>query len=300
MVYTFPFTSTFSIHFPNALGIVLNAPTIIAITVTIIFLRFFIILLQDLRISCLNFWDEAWWFFISKFLDYCLRFHYFVLLSEEILFLSNGFCFLAMSKFSRVRFILFVTWSVHRVFSFPFFCPLMFAFSFLLLMSLIVLIPRLCMWSFSRCIYPSKLSWMLQNLFLLLFLTYIASLCSLYYVIAYAGSWFLFCIFLISGRIVDVLLSSILRMDVSIFLCQIPFLCPYCISSMHAKGLFLLSFTSLLLFKSMLADGFSLEFEWQQVSSSLQDSSQDSSRAQQCCHLVSLYPSVNLQVLQAF
>ena len=34
--------------------------------------------------------------------------------------------------------------------------------------------------------------------------------------------------------------------------------------------------TPLEFFTSVLADGFSLEFEWQQVSSSLQDSSQDS------------------------
>ena len=35
-------------------------------------------------------------------------------------------------------------------------------------------------------------------------------------------------------------------------------------------------FTPLEFFTSVLADGFSMEFEWQQVSSSLQDSSQDS------------------------
>ena len=51
-------------------------------------------------------------------------------------------------------------------------------------------------------------------------------------------------------------------------------------------------------FTSVLADGFSLVFEWQQVSSSLQDSSQYSGRPHQCCRLDSLYPSV--QVLQAF
>ena len=56
---------------------------------------------------------------------------------------------------------------------------------------------------------------------------------------------------------------------------------------------------SLEFFTSMLADGFSLEFEWQQVSSSLRDSSQDSSRSQHCCHLDSLYPSANFQVFQA-
>ena len=38
---------------------------------------------------------------------------------------------------------------------------------------------------------------------------------------------------------------------------------------------------------------FLLEFEWQQVSSSLQDSSQYSGHPQQCCHLDSLYPSAN-------
>ena len=37
---------------------------------------------------------------------------------------------------------------------------------------------------------------------------------------------------------------------------------------------------SLELFTSALADGFSLETEWQQVSSSLQDSSQYSGRSQ--------------------
>ena len=61
----------------------------------------------------------------------------------------------------------------------------------------------------------------------------------------------------------------------------------------------LLSFTPLEFFTSVLADGFSLEFEWQQVSSSLQDTSQYSGRPQQCCRLDSLHPSANLQVLQA-
>ena len=57
---------------------------------------------------------------------------------------------------------------------------------------------------------------------------------------------------------------------------------------------------SLEFFSSALVDGFSLESEWQQVSSSLQDSSQDSGRSQQCCHLDSLYPSATFQDLQAF
>ena len=61
----------------------------------------------------------------------------------------------------------------------------------------------------------------------------------------------------------------------------------------------LLFFTPLEFFTSVLADGFSLEFEWQQVSSSLQDSSHYSGRPQQCCHLDNLYQSANFQVLQA-
>ena len=64
--------------------------------------------------------------------------------------------------------------------------------------------------------------------------------------------------------------------------------------------LLLLLFTPWVFFTSVLADGFSLESEWQQVSSGLQNSSQDSGRFQQCCDLDSLYPSANFQVLQAF
>ena len=44
--------------------------------------------------------------------------------------------------------------------------------------------------------------------------------------------------------------------------------------------LLLLLFTPLEFFTSVLADGFSLEFEWQQFFSSLQDSSQYSGRSQ--------------------
>ena len=40
-----------------------------------------------------------------------------------------------------------------------------------------------------------------------------------------------------------------------------------------------------------LADGFSLEFEWQQVSTSFQDSSQYSNRPQQCCSLDGFHTS---------
>ena len=69
--------------------------------------------------------------------------------------------------------------------------------------------------------------------------------------------------------------------------------------SPHSLHLHLL-FTPLEFFTSVVADSFSLEFVWQQVSSSLQDSSQYSGRPQQCCRLDSLHPSANFQVLQAF
>ena len=65
----------------------------------------------------------------------------------------------------------------------------------------------------------------------------------------------------------------------------------------YGRQLYLL-FTPLEFFTSALADGFSLEFEWNQVSSSLQNSSQYSGRPQQCYRLDSLYPSANFQVLQ--
>ena len=52
-------------------------------------------------------------------------------------------------------------------------------------------------------------------------------------------------------------------------------------------------------FTPVLTDGFSLEFEWQQVSSSLQDSSQYSGRSQQCCSLDGLHSFSYFQVLQS-
>ena len=50
-------------------------------------------------------------------------------------------------------------------------------------------------------------------------------------------------------------------------------------------------------FTSALADGLSLESEWQQVFSSLQDSSQYSGRSQQCRSLGFLKTSFYFQVL---
>ena len=52
-------------------------------------------------------------------------------------------------------------------------------------------------------------------------------------------------------------------------------------------------------FTSSLADGLFLDFEWQLVSSRLQDSSQYSSRSQQCCNLDGLHSSSQFQVLQS-
>ena len=51
-------------------------------------------------------------------------------------------------------------------------------------------------------------------------------------------------------------------------------------------------------FSPALADGFSLEFEWHQVSSSHQDTSQYSDRSEHCCSLYFLYFSSYIQVLQ--
>ena len=52
-------------------------------------------------------------------------------------------------------------------------------------------------------------------------------------------------------------------------------------------------------FTSTLADGFPLEFEWQQVFSSLHDSSQYSGRSEQYWSVDSLFMSTYLQILQS-
>ena len=56
---------------------------------------------------------------------------------------------------------------------------------------------------------------------------------------------------------------------------------------------------SLEFFTSASADGLSLQFERQQVSSSQQDSSQNSGRSQKRCSLDDLHSSANFQVLQS-
>ena len=52
-------------------------------------------------------------------------------------------------------------------------------------------------------------------------------------------------------------------------------------------------------FTSALADDLSLEFEWQQISSSLQDSSQYSGRSQYCSSLDGFHSSSYFKVLQS-
>ena len=62
--------------------------------------------------------------------------------------------------------------------------------------------------------------------------------------------------------------------------------------------LLLLSFLLWELFTPVLADSLPQEFEWQQVSSNFQDSSQYSGQSQQCCSLISLHTSSCFLVFQ--
>ena len=67
----------------------------------------------------------------------------------------------------------------------------------------------------------------------------------------------------------------------------------------YKSYIWLLLFVLFEFFTRAVATGFSLESEWQQVSSSLQDSSQYSGWPQQCCYwMVSSY--FYIQVLQSF
>ena len=52
------------------------------------------------------------------------------------------------------------------------------------------------------------------------------------------------------------------------------------------------------LLSSVQADDFSRAFEWQKISSDLQDSSQYSDRPQQCCSLDGFASSSNFQLFQ--
>ena len=139
--------------------------------------------------------------------------HCFVLLSEKIQFLSKGFTFLTISKFSHVRFCLFVAWNFHTVVFFFQFCfpivlvLLMFVLSVFFLVTLISLPLHFFMLSLSHCIDTSMLSLMHTSPLPPSFLdTY--SLRYLWDIRPYALSWvFLFC-----APFVEVLLLSSLRM----------------------------------------------------------------------------------------
>ena len=63
------------------------------------------------------------------------------------------------------------------------------------------------------------------------------------------------------------------------------------------SSMYIIIIYSLEFFISAWADGISLEFEWQQASWSLQDSSQYSGRSQQSCSLNGLHSSSNRRAL---
>ena len=154
---------------------------------------------------------------------------FFVLKLQDIQFLSKGFPFLAMSKFSLVRCRLFVAWNIHTVVFLPIFV--------FWLLSL-----------FTPLVFHISVSWSLSDS---------------------------------KSPQVSITRLRILSNAVIWIVSTRP---------PTSKSLLLLLFTPLEFFTSVLADGFSLEFEWQKFSSSLQDSSRDS---EQCCHLDSLNPSAN-------
>ena len=101
-----------------------------------------------------------------------------MLLSDGILFLSNGFPFLNMSKFSRVRFRLFVAWNIHTVVFLPnfvfqvIFVLLMLMLSVLLLVAVISLSLHFFMSSSALCSDASTLYSMLASLLHPFFLTH--------------------------------------------------------------------------------------------------------------------------------
>ena len=72
-----------------------------------------------------------------------------------------------------------------------------------------------------------------------------------------------------------------------------------CTSFLYSLIIIIIIIISLEFFTSALADGLSLEFEWQQGSSSFLDFSQYSGRSQLRCCLVGLHSSFNFQVLQS-
>ena len=142
----------------------------------------------------------------------------FILLLEEIQFLSLCLPFLTMFKSSRVRFRLFVAGNIHIIAWFPIFVSWLLLFCWLLCcqccfwsLKLVFLCSFFCNLRDVLSMYQRNLqSW--RVLFLLLFLTYIVCLYHLRDVRSYVSSW----VFLSSGLFVEVLLLSALRMVPSI------------------------------------------------------------------------------------
>ena len=111
--------------------------------------------------------------------------------------------------------------------------------------------------------------------------------------------WFMHRPFFCIGRFY--LLYNFLCITISTQSCLV--LHSFCACLFHLLNCFIIAYTCVLsnlaiitiiiifiweFFTSALADGFPLESEWQQVSSSLQDSSEYSSWSQECCNLDSL------------
>ena len=156
-----------------------------------------------------------------------------MLLLEEIQFLFQGFLFLAMSKFSCIRFHLFVAWNVYTVV--PPHTPFCLSANFCSVDACVV------------CILSGGSNQSSSALFYVVF-------CSLYRCFdsiwktgwsSSSFSWYIQFVYGISGIIIVVIIIN-----------------------------------SLEFFTSALADGLSLEFEWQEVSSTLLDSSHYSGRSQ--------------------
>ena len=106
------------------------------------------------------------------------------------------------------------------------------------------------------------------------------------------------CFFVVIRRYSDSFLRFSFLRHIQLFLCAISSVCrlKYLYSCSSSRLCFIIY--SLEFFTSALADGLSLEFEWQHVSSSLQDSSQYSGLSQ-CISLDGLHSSANTQVLQS-
>ena len=135
-----------------------------------------------------------------------------VLLYEETQSLSLGFPLLTMSKFSLVRFCLFVAWNIHKV---VFLSIVVFLFIFLPLMLVLSVLFLVAVITFPPCILYGLLVsmhwryleyWQFISFFI--FLIHVVSQRHLWNERPNASSW----VFLSSGPFVEVFLSFTLRM----------------------------------------------------------------------------------------